>query len=103
MKLAMLIAAVDPAVGGVLVFGDRGSGKSTAVRGLSGLLPPMRVVVGCRYNCDPDTPAVFCEDCRTRAAAGPLKHHKVPVPGRRPAARGDGRSRGSAPSISNGR
>ena len=80
MKLAMLTAAVDPAVGGVLVFGDRGSGKSTAVRGLSDLLPPMSVNVGCRYNCDPATPAAFCEECRTRAAAGPLKHHKVPVP-----------------------
>ena len=80
MKLAMLIAAVDPAVGGVLVLGDRGSGKSTAVRGLSDLLPPMSVVVGCRYNCDPATPAAFCDECRARAAAGPLKHHKVPVP-----------------------
>ena len=80
MRLAMLIAAIDPAVGGVLVFGDRGSGKSTAVRGLSDLLPPMSAVVGCRYNCDPATPATSCEECRTRRAAGPLRHHKVPVP-----------------------
>ena len=41
MKLAILIAAVEPAVGGVLVFGDRGIGKSTAVRALAALLPPM--------------------------------------------------------------
>ena len=53
MKLALLIAAVDQTVGGVLVFGDRGTGKSTAIRALAALLPPMRVVVGCRYNCDP--------------------------------------------------
>ena len=53
MKLALLIAAVDPNVGGVLVFGDRGTGKSTAVRALAALLPRMRVA-GCRYNCDPD-------------------------------------------------
>ncbi len=53
MKLALLIAAVDPKVGGVLAFGDRGSGKSTAVRALAALLPKMKVVVGCRYNCDP--------------------------------------------------
>ncbi len=80
MKLAMLIAAVDPTVGGVLVFGDRGSGKSTAVRGLSDLLPPMRVVVGCRYNCDPSNPAPFCPDCRASSRTKPLKHAKVAVP-----------------------
>jgi tryptophan-rich sensory protein len=50
MKLALLIGAVDPTIGGVLVFGDRGTGKSTAVRALAALLPPMRVVVGCRYS-----------------------------------------------------
>lgn len=80
MKLAMLIAAIDPAIGGVLVFGDRGSGKSTAVRALSGLLPPMRAVVGCRYHCDPATPALHCEDCRARADGGELKSQKMPVP-----------------------
>ncbi|MCW6507274.1 magnesium chelatase ATPase subunit I [Lichenifustis flavocetrariae] len=80
MKLAMLIAAIDPAVGGVLVFGDRGSGKSTAVRGLSDLLPPMLVNAGCLYNCDPATPALFCSDCSARSLQGPLKTKKVPVP-----------------------
>ena len=44
MKLALLIAAIDPTIGGVLVFGDRGTGKSTAVRALAALLPPMRIV-----------------------------------------------------------
>jgi magnesium chelatase subunit I len=53
MKLALLIAAVEPRIGGVMVFGDRGTGKSTAARALAGLLPPMRVVAGCRFNCDP--------------------------------------------------
>lgn len=53
MKLALLIAAVDPRIGGVMVFGDRGTGKSTAVRALAGLLPPMPVVAGCRYHCAP--------------------------------------------------
>ena len=80
MKLAMLSAAVDPSIGGVLVFGDRGSGKSTAVRGLSALLPPMRVVVGCRYNCDPATPSLFCPDCKTKADSGALEYTTVPVP-----------------------
>ena len=59
MKLAILVAAVDPSVGGVLIFGDRGTGKSTAVRALAALLPKMRVVQGCRYGCDPDKP--FCK------------------------------------------
>jgi len=57
MKQALLIAAVEPRIGGVMVFGDRGTGKSTAARALAALLPPMRVVAGCRYNCDPDGPA----------------------------------------------
>ncbi|MEO8321359.1 MAG: magnesium chelatase ATPase subunit I [Bradyrhizobium sp.] len=80
MKLALLIAAVDPKVGGVLAFGDRGSGKSTAVRALAGLLPKMKVVVGCRYNCDPDRPEEFCDECRVRSAKGGLKSAQVPVP-----------------------
>ena len=63
MKLALLIAAVDPAVGGVLVFGDRGTGKSTAVRALAGLLPPMAVVAGCPYNCNPARPGPWCSEC----------------------------------------
>ena len=53
MKRALLIAAVDPSIGGVLVFGDRGTGKSTAVRALAQLLPTMRVVDGSPYNIDP--------------------------------------------------
>ena len=48
MKLALLIAAVDATVGGVVVFGDRGTGKSTAVRALAALLPPMQANAGCR-------------------------------------------------------
>ncbi len=78
MKLALMIAAVDPTVGGVLVFGDRGTGKSTAVRALADLLPPMKAVVGCRYNCDPSSGAQ-CEDCRARKGKAP-KTHIVPVP-----------------------
>jgi magnesium chelatase subunit I len=53
MKQAILMAAVDARIGGVLVFGDRGTGKSTAVRALAALLPPMRAVLGCPYQRDP--------------------------------------------------
>jgi magnesium chelatase subunit I len=80
MKLALLIAAVDPRVGGVLAFGDRGAGKSTAVRALAALLPKMKVVAGCRYNCDPHRPQEFCDECRARAAKGALKSVSVAVP-----------------------
>ena len=50
MKLAMIMTAIDPKIGGVLVFGDRGTGKSTAVRGLANLLPPIKSVEGCPVN-----------------------------------------------------
>lgn len=65
MKLALMIAAADPGIGGVLVFGDRGTGKSTAVRALAALLPSMQAVPGCRYNCAPGrSPDVCPEGCR---------------------------------------
>jgi magnesium chelatase subunit I len=79
MKLALTIAAVDPKVGGVLAFGDRGSGKSTAVRALAALLPQMKAVIGCRYQCDPDDEVSQCSDCHARAKKGKLKSHLVPV------------------------
>ena len=53
MKTALLIAAVEPRIGGVMVFGDRGTGKSTAARALAALLPPIAVVADCRYGCEP--------------------------------------------------
>lgn len=79
MKRAILIAAVEPAIGGLLVLGDRGTGKSTAVRGLAALLPRMRAVQGCRYHCDPAA-ASSCEDCARLKAAGRLKTEELPVP-----------------------
>jgi magnesium chelatase subunit I len=80
MKLALVSSAVDPSIGGVLVFGDRGTGKSTAVRALAALLPPMRAVIGCRYGCDPDALDALCEECRERSSAGSLKSRLIPVP-----------------------
>ena len=82
MKLAILIAAVDPSVGGVLVFGDRGTGKSTAVRGLAALLPKMRATVGCRYHCDPAGSASGCEQCPVLkgSTGGKVKSELITVP-----------------------
>jgi magnesium chelatase subunit I len=80
MKLALLVAAVDPTVGGVMVFGDRGTGKSTAVRALAALLPKMDAVQGCAYQCAPSAPGRACALCTGRGAKAPLKSHKVPVP-----------------------
>ncbi|MEY4956808.1 MAG: hypothetical protein RL409_1065, partial [Gemmatimonadota bacterium] len=81
MKLALLLVAVDPSIGGVMVFGDRGTGKSTAVRALAGLLPPMKVVAGCRYGCDPQANGARCDECRARAeAGGHVKSVLAPVP-----------------------
>ncbi len=68
MKAALLMAAVDPRLGGVLVFGDRGTGKSTAVRALAALLPKISVRKGCRFNCSP-ADAQECPDCGARPGA----------------------------------
>ena len=80
MKLALLIAAVDQSVGGVLVFGDRGTGKSTAVRGLAGLLPPMQIVKGSRYNSDPAIGASALAALEPDLGGGMPEAVWVPVP-----------------------
>jgi len=79
MKLALLISAVDPSIGGVMVFGDRGTGKSTAVRALAHLLPPMRVVAACRFGCDPDLSRSRCSECEAREGE-PLRVRTMPIP-----------------------
>jgi magnesium chelatase subunit I len=71
MRLALLLTAVDPTLGGVMVFGDRGTGKSTAVRALPGLLPPLDAREGCSYGCDPAASVgSWCDECRRRHAEG---------------------------------
>jgi magnesium chelatase subunit I len=78
MKLAILMAAIDPGIGGVMVFGDRGTGKSTAVRALAALLPQLTAVKGCAYHCDPLRDAGRCGgDCG--AAAGETELIPTPV------------------------
>ncbi|WP_298556517.1 putative cobaltochelatase [Streptomyces luteogriseus] len=62
LRLALLLNAVSPAVGGVLVRGEKGTAKSTAVRALSALMPTLDVVSGCRFSCDPGSPDPGCPD-----------------------------------------
>jgi magnesium chelatase subunit D len=63
LKTALLLNAVDPRIGGVLVRGEKGTAKSTAVRGLAALLPEIDVVEGCRFGCDPDGRSSWCPEC----------------------------------------
>jgi magnesium chelatase subunit D len=62
LRLALLLNAVHPAIGGVLVRGEKGTAKSTVVRALAGLLPAVAAVDDCRFACDPDTPDPMCPD-----------------------------------------
>jgi Mg-chelatase subunit ChlI len=70
MKTALLLNAVDPAIGGVLISGQKGTGKSTAVRALAHILPQIDVVQGCPYNCDPADERLMCPSCRERFRPG---------------------------------
>src|SRR5437763_3791527 len=72
MKLALVLNAINPTIGGVLIRGEKGTGKSTAVRALARLLPDQKVVEGCHFGCHPDDPEDWCMDCRERAAMGAL-------------------------------
>ncbi len=80
MKRALLIAATDASVGGVLVFGDRGTGKSTAVRALAALLPQMNVVDGCPYHCDPAANGALPGLCAACQPEGVIKSREDAVP-----------------------
>lgn len=63
LKNALLISAIDPTIGGVLAFGDRGTGKTTAIRALAALLPEQEIVSGCRYRCAPHQLQGLCQNC----------------------------------------
>lgn len=82
LRLALLLNAVSPAVGGVLVRGEKGTAKSTAVRALADLLPEVPVVTGCRFSCDPGAPDPQCPDGPHEAApagARPARMVELPV------------------------
>ncbi|MHC1590897.1 MAG: magnesium chelatase subunit D family protein [Candidatus Helarchaeales archaeon] len=73
MKKSLLINEIDPTVGGVLIKGDKGTGKSTAARALADLLPKNKVVKDCPFNCHPENPRLMCKSCQERfEKEGPL-------------------------------
>jgi magnesium chelatase subunit I len=76
LKLALLLTAVDPLIGGLLAFGDRGTGKSTAVRALAALLPEIRAT-SCAYHCDPDQPSAHVRGLPQETTH---KIRKIPIP-----------------------
>jgi len=77
LRLALLLNAVSPAVGGVLVRGEKGTAKSTAVRALSALLPEVAVVPGCRFSCDPAAPDPACPDGPHEAGKATLRPARI--------------------------
>jgi magnesium chelatase subunit D len=82
MRLALILNAIDPTIGGVLICGRRGTGKSTAVRALTSLLPAITGVANCPYFCDPNTSQSLCTECRKRSQRGetlPLATRPVPL------------------------
>lgn len=83
MKLALILNVIDERVGGTLIMGHRGTGKSTAVRALADLLPEISVVTGCAYRCDPADEQRCCDECRVAKGAGnvgaKLRREKLPV------------------------
>ena len=70
MKLALVLNAINPALGGVLIRGEKGTAKSTAVRALTQLLPEREEVANCRFGCDPNDIAWMCDECRSRLEKG---------------------------------
>jgi magnesium chelatase subunit I len=82
MKLSLILNVIKPRIGGVLIMGHRGTGKSTAVRALADLLPPITKVKRCIYGCDPEIPNDLCSDCLGRRKGGrrlPREWGPVPV------------------------
>ncbi len=66
MKLALMLNAINPDIGGVLIEGEKGTAKSITVRGLAEILPPITVIKGCRFSCDPAEPEKYCWECRVK-------------------------------------
>ncbi len=70
MKKGLILNIIDSRIGGVLVFGEKGTAKSTAIRAIANLLPEITVVKGCPFHCDPTAPSHMCEECRSKVQNG---------------------------------
>lgn len=68
MKRSLILNAIDPRIGGVLIRGERGTAKSTAARGLAAILPEEEVIAECRFGCDPHDETNWCTECKARKA-----------------------------------
>jgi magnesium chelatase subunit I len=79
LKRALVLNVVNPKVGGVLIRGEKGTGKSIAVRALADILPPIDVVDGCKYNCDPRKTEKLCNECKALLEKGELRAVKAPT------------------------
>ncbi|MDD4308415.1 MAG: ATP-binding protein [Thermoplasmata archaeon] len=79
LKRALILNVVNPKVGGVLIRGEKGTGKSIAVRALADILPAIEIVEGCKYNCDPGKPDKFCNECKALQEKGEIKAVKSPT------------------------
>jgi Mg-chelatase subunit ChlI len=80
MKMALILNAISPQIGGVLIRGERGTAKSTAARALAALLPEIEVVADCPFGCHPRRPDRQCDNCRERVARGeqlPVTRHRT--------------------------
>ena len=81
MKRALILNAINPQIGGVLIRGERGTAKSTAARALAALIPELDAVDGCPFGCDPNRPDMFCDECRDRfESEGSLSSHNRSTP-----------------------
>ena len=78
LKKALILNAVNPRLGGVLVRGEKGTAKSTAARGLAALLPPIAVVAGCPFHCHPEQAELMCRSCREHLAKGEALPRALP-------------------------
>lgn len=72
MKLALILNAINPKIGGVLIMGTKGTAKSTAVRALADLLPFIKIIKDCPFNCNPDDLKECCHDCQKRILNGKI-------------------------------
>src|SRR5947207_3605001 len=82
MKLALILNAIQPAIGGVLIRGEKGTAKSTAVRALAAVLPELKVVADCPFSCPPDQLEAMCVACRNGLEQGeslPISYRRMRV------------------------